>query len=64
MGFVDDDRIPALLAQAGDMTLGLERVDGDDRPPEVGERIAVGRQFLADALDSGGVQPDERQCEP
>ena len=37
---VDDDRVPALLAQMIEVAVGLQRVDGDDRTVEHRERVA------------------------
>ena len=37
----------------------LERVDRDDDPLVVGERVAGGRDLLADPLDALGVEPDQ-----
>ena len=41
----------------------LQRVDRDDRPLEVGERVAAGRDLLLDPLDADRVQPHERDRE-
>ena len=61
---VDDHGVPVLLLQVGEVAVGLERVDRDDRALVVGERVAVGRQLLPDPLDADRVEPDERQREP
>ena len=37
---VDDDRVPALLAQMVEVAVRLQRVDGDDRAVEHRERVA------------------------
>ena len=42
----------------------LERVDGDDDPLVVGERVAARRDLPLDALDADRVQPDQRDREP
>ena len=52
------------FSQVGEVAVALERVDRDDRPLEVGERVAGGRQLLPDPLDADRVEPDERQREP
>ena len=38
--FVDDDRVPALLAQVVEVAVRLQGVDGDDRAVEHRERVA------------------------
>ena len=60
---VDDDGVPVLLLEVGEVAVALERVDRDDRPLEVGERVAVGRQLLPDPLDADRVEANERQGE-
>ena len=44
----------------------LERVDRDDDPLVVGERVAGGGDLLADPLDALGVEPDQgnREARP
>ena len=65
MRLVDDDRVPAhgveVLAVPA---LVLERVDRDDDPLVVGERVAAGRDLPLDPLDAERVQPDQRDREP
>jgi hypothetical protein len=39
----------------------LERVDGDDDPVEVGERVPTGGDALLNALDALGVEADKRE---
>ena len=52
------------LLQVRRVAVALQRVDRDDHPLVVGERVAGGRQLLPDPLDAGRVQPHERQREP
>jgi len=63
VGLVDDDRVPALLLQVGEVAVGLQRVDGHDDAFVEGERVAVGGKLLTDPLDADGVEADERQGE-
>ena len=42
----------------------LQRVDRDDDPLVVGERVAAGRDLPLDPLDADRVQPDQRDREP
>ena len=62
---VDDDRVPVhgveVLAVPA---LVLERVDGDDDPLVVGERVAASRDLPLDPVDADRVQADERDREP
>ena len=62
---VDDDRVPVHVVEvvAGTAVV-LERVDRDDDPLVVGERVAAGRDLPLDPLDADRVQPDQRDREP
>ena len=65
MRLVDDDRVPVHVVEVlAVAALVLERVDGDDDPLVVGERVAAGRDLPLDPLDAERVQPDERDREP
>ena len=65
MRLVDDDGVPVhvveVLAEAAHV---LQRVDGDDDPLVVRERVAASRDLPLDSLDADRVQADERDREP
>ena len=60
---VDDDRVPALLAQMIEIAVRLQRIDRDDRAVEHRERVARGRHRTAHPLDAHRVQAHEGQGE-
>ena len=64
VGLVDDDRIPPMVTQRVQIAVALESVDRDDHAFEERERIAGGRELLADTLNAHRIEPDERDREP
>src|SRR6266542_1607677 len=67
VAFVDHHRVPADPLQVVPVAARvLERVDRDDDPLVVGERVAGGGDLLADPLDALGVEPDQgnREARP
>ena len=53
MRLVDDDGVPVHVVEVlAVAALVLQRVDGDDDPLVVGERVAAGRDLPLDSLDA------------
>ena len=64
VALVDHHRVPADALEMVAVAAGvLERVDRDDRPLVVGERVAVGGDLAAHPLDALGVEPHQRDGE-
>jgi len=61
---VDDDGVPVHVLQVLPVRVALERVDRDDDPLVVRERVATRGDLLLNALDAEAVQPDQRNGEP
>ena len=65
MRLVDDDYVPiALVRPNAELRILLQRVDRDDRLVVVVERVGVGRDVAADAVQSNRVEPNKRDREP
>ncbi|MCY1294429.1 hypothetical protein D9M70_437220 [compost metagenome] len=61
MGLVDDDQVPPGLFQVvAVLAVTLEGIDRDDGPVVVVERVVIGWNVAADALNASRVQPGER----
>ena len=60
VALVDDDGIPVDRLEAVAVLAGvLQRIDRDDHPLVIRERIAAGRDLLANALDAHRVQTNQ-----
>ena len=65
VALVDDDHVPVALLQVGPVAaVVLERVDADDGPVEVVERVLVRRDLGPHPLEALGVEADQRDGEP
>ena len=65
LALVHHHHVPAaLLEVAAVFFVPLQRVDGDDDPVEVVERVHVGRDPRLHPLDAYRVKPDQRDGEP
>ena len=64
VALVDDHRIPMNAFEVVAVAAGvLQRVDRDDRPAVVAERVAVGGDLAAHLGDAVGVEPHQRDGE-
>jgi hypothetical protein len=64
MGLINDDEIPPrALEVVPVLAVTLQRIDRDDRPIVVAERVVVGRDLSANSLDTCRVQACERDGE-
>ena len=62
---IDHDDVPAAVFEMDAVVgAGLQRVDGDDGAIVVMERIGIGGNAGADAVDAEGIKAHQRNSEP